>query len=157
MGVCLWSLGILWMPELVNDQLWRWSGCSESTLLNRAKQHTWTQKNSAIYKHFGQYQGWDHKSIFQCDGKMVDRMHLQMNTVRENTRIIAKADHWQVLAFKEPLKIKDKRPSLNNGVKAARLMPVLTIRRQITEEMKTLHLLTSDKWQLIRLVCTLII
>ena len=99
----------------------RYIGKTESTLFNRTKQHAWTQKDSAIYKHFGQCQGWDHiKGLLQCDGEMVDRMHLQMNTVRENTRIIARADHWQVLAFKESLKIKDKRPSLNKGVKAAK-------------------------------------
>ena len=45
---------------------------------------------------------------------------LQMNTVQNNTKIISRADNWQTLAFKESLKIKEKKPSLNNGIKAAK-------------------------------------
>ena len=46
----------------------------------------------------------------------IDKRELQINTVRENRR----ADHWQNLAFKESLAIKERKPSLNNGIKAAK-------------------------------------
>ena len=81
----------------------------------------WTQKDSAVYKHFGECEGWAYiKGLLQFDGELVDSMQLQTNTVRDNTKIIGKADNWQVLAFKESLKIKDRHPALNNGVKAAK-------------------------------------
>ena len=99
----------------------KYIGKTESTLFNRTKQHAWTQKDSAVFKHFDQCEGWAHiKGLLQCDTESVDQMRLQTNTVRDNTKIIGKADNWQVLAFKESLKIKDKRPSLNHGVKATK-------------------------------------
>ena len=99
----------------------KYLGKTESTLFNRTKQHAWTQKDSAVFKHFDQCHGWGHiKGLLQCDAESVNQMLLQTNTVRDNTKIIGKADNWQVLAFKESLKIKDKRPTLNHGVKAAK-------------------------------------
>ena len=50
----------------------------------------------------------------------INTRQLQITTVRENTKVIRRADHWQTLAFKESLAIKDRKPSLNNGVKAAK-------------------------------------
>ena len=60
------------------------------------------------------------KGLLQLDTEMVDVKQLQINTVRDNTKIIGRSDNWRTLAFKESLKIKDKKPSLNNGVKATK-------------------------------------
>ena len=100
----------------------RYIGKTESTMFNRTKQHAWTQKDSAIYKHFNKCEGWAHiKGVLQCDSElMVDDKELQINTVQSNTKVISRADNWQTLAFKESLKIKEKKPSLNNGIKAAK-------------------------------------
>ena len=99
----------------------KYIGKTESTLFNRTKQHGWTQKDSAVCKHFDKCDGWAHiKGILELDGELVDPMQLQTNIVRQNTKIIGRADDWRVLAFKESLKIKDKRPSLNHGVKATK-------------------------------------
>ena len=100
----------------------RYIGKTESTMFNRTKQHAWTQKDSAVYKHFNKCEGWAHiKGVLQCDTElMVDDKELQINTVQSNTKVISRAENWQTLAFKESLKIKEKKPSLNNGIKAAK-------------------------------------
>ena len=99
----------------------RYIGKTESTLFNRTNQHAWKQKDSAVYKHFKECEGLAHiKGLLQCDAEMVDDKQLQINTVRDNTKIIGRSDNWRILAFKESLKIKDKKPSLNNGVKATK-------------------------------------
>ena len=72
-----------------------------------------------------------------------DRRELQISTVRENTKVIRRADNWQTLAFKESLAIKDRRPSLNNGIKAAKELLVLTSTSQIED---ATVFLTSDKF-----------
>ena len=52
----------------------------------------------------------------------LDDREIQITTVRNNIKIIIikRADHWQTLAFKELFAIKDRKPSLNNGIKAAK-------------------------------------
>ena len=44
---------------------------------------------------------------FQTGGEEVDSMKFQINSVRENTKIIRKADNWLKLAFLESLAIKE--------------------------------------------------
>lgn len=106
----------------------KYIGKTESTLYNRTQEHAWSQKDSAVYKHFGNCDGWRHiKGLFNIDEEEIttkeqeiNTRQLQITTVRENTKVIRRADHWQTLAFKESLAIKDRKPSLNNGVKAAK-------------------------------------
>ena len=99
----------------------KYIGKTESTLFNRTKEHAWCQKDSAIYQHFEQCEGWSHiKGLLSMDDVDTDRRELQISTVRENTKVIRRADNWQTLAFKESLAIKDRKPSLNNGIKAAK-------------------------------------
>ena len=99
----------------------KYIGKTESTLFNRTKEHAWCQKDSAIYQHFEQCDGWSHiKGLLSMDDVDTDRRELQISTVRENTKVIRRADNWQTLAFKESLAIKDRKPSLNNGIKAAK-------------------------------------
>ena len=99
----------------------KYIGKTESTLFNRTGEHGWKQKDSAICKHFGECPGWAHiKGILQFDSEPVDDRSLQMQTVRENTSILSRSDNWRVLAFKESLAIKERKPSLNHGIKAAK-------------------------------------
>lgn len=96
-------------------------GKTESTLFNRTMEHAWTQKDSAIYQHFHECEGWKHMvGIAECLGDPVDAKELRLNAVRENTCVIGRSDNWQVLAFRESLAIKDRSPRLNTGVKAAK-------------------------------------
>ena len=43
-----------------------------------------------------------------------------VNVVKENTCSIDKARQWEILIFKEGLKIKEKCPTLNSGLKASK-------------------------------------
>ena len=87
------------------------------------KGHAWSQNDSAILKHFHKCEGWKHITGFLgLDEESIDVRELQINNVRQNIQVIKRADHWQTLAFKESLAIKDRKPSLNNGVKAAKYL-----------------------------------
>ena len=99
----------------------KYIGKTESTLFNRTKEHAWSQKDSAILKHFHKCEGWKHiTGLLGLDEESIDVRELQINNVRQNIQVTKRADHWQTLAFKESLAIKDRKPSLNNGVKAAK-------------------------------------
>ena len=45
------------------------------------------------------------------------RKIFRVNIVKENTCITDKAKQWDILFFKEALKIKDKCPTFNSGLK----------------------------------------
>ena len=99
----------------------KYIGKTETTIFNRTREHGWTQKDSAVFKHFRNCEGWSHiRGILECDAESVDERNLQIQTVRENTKIIGRSDDWRILAFKESLAIKEQKPSLNHGIKAAK-------------------------------------
>ena len=99
----------------------KYIGKTESTLQNRTREHAWSQKDSAVHQHFNSCNGWDHiKGLLSIDDEPIDIREMQISAVRDNIKVIGRADHWQTLAFKESLAIKDRKPSLNNGIKAAK-------------------------------------
>ena len=49
-----------------------------------------------------------------------DRKTFSRNIVKENTCIIDKAGQWDILLFKEALKIKEKHATLISGLKASK-------------------------------------
>ena len=99
----------------------RYIGKTETTIFNRTREHGWTQKDSSVFKHFRNCEGWNHiRGILECDAESVDERNLQIQTVRENTKIIGRSDDWRILAFKESLAIKERKPSLNHGIKATK-------------------------------------
>ena len=96
-------------------------GKTENTLFNRTKEHGWSQKDSAISKHFGTCQAWKHiVDMFQTDDHHIDKMQFQINCVRENTKIIRRSDNWLKLSFLESLAIKELKPELNKGLKSCK-------------------------------------
>ena len=96
-------------------------GKTEATLFNRTKEHGWTDKKSAIFKHFDQCSAWKHiVDLFDIDGGQVDVKELQIHHVRENTKIIKRATNWLKLAFLESLAIKEHKPELNTGVRSCK-------------------------------------
>ena len=96
-------------------------GKTESTLFNRTKEHGWSDKKSAVFKHFEQCSAWKEiVDLFQIDGEEVDSMQFQINSVRENTKIIRKTDNWLKLAFLESLAIKEYKPELNKGIRSCK-------------------------------------
>ena len=44
----------------------------------------------------------------------------RVNLVQMNTRIIDRHKNWNVLLFKEAIKIKEIKPTLNTGLKASK-------------------------------------
>ena len=96
-------------------------GKTEATLFNRTKEHGWTDKKSAVFKHFDQCSAWKHiVDLFEIDGGQVDVKELQIHHVRENTKIIKRATNWLKLAFLESLAIKEHKPELNTGVRSCK-------------------------------------
>ena len=87
------------------------------------------KKDSAIHKRFYKCDGWRHiNGLLSIGEEEIDVQERQITTVRENTKIIRRADHWQTLAFKESLSIKDRKPSLNHGIKAAKSIACFDVR-----------------------------
>ena len=88
------------------------------------KEHGWSQKDRvkhAIFQHFRDCNGWQHiKGLMAIGEETLDDREIQITTVGNIIKVIKRADHWQTLAFKESLAIKDRKPSLNNGIKAAK-------------------------------------
>ena len=96
-------------------------GKTESTLFNRTNEHGWSDKKSAINRHFHTCPGWQHiVGLLQMNEEEVDPMALQINSVRENTKIIKKTDNWLKLAFLESILIKENQPELNKGIKSCK-------------------------------------
>ena len=96
-------------------------GKTESTLFNRTKEHGWTDKKSAIFKHFDHCSAWKEiVDFFQTDDFEVDTMQFQVNAVRDNIKIIRKAKNWLPLAFLESLAIKEYKPELNKGIRSCK-------------------------------------
>ena len=96
-------------------------GKTETTLFNRTKEHGWSQKDSAINKHFKTCRGWKEIiGLLQIFDPDVEEMQLQINSVRENTKIIRRSKNWLTLAFHESLAIKELKPELNKGLKSCK-------------------------------------
>ena len=96
-------------------------GKTDNTLFNRTKQHGWSQKDSAVRKHFSCCEGWKHiVDISQLGGEEIDQMPFQINAVRENTKIVGRSKNWLTLAFRESLAIKHFKPELNKGLKSCK-------------------------------------
>ena len=96
-------------------------GKTETTLFNRSKQHGWEQKDSAVFEHFNECSGWEHIThMFQYGGEEIDKREFQINSVRENIKILRKCDNWSKLAFLESLAIKEHKTVLNTGIKSGK-------------------------------------
>ena len=94
-------------------------GKTETTLFVRTKQHGWSDKKSAVFKHLESCPHWNEiVDLHRINGGEIDTMNLQINAVRDNTEIIRRSDNWLKLAFLESLCIKDYSPELNSGIKS---------------------------------------
>ena len=49
-----------------------------------------------------------------------DKRIYSVATVKENINITDRARRWDILLFKEPPHIKEKNPTLNNGLKTSK-------------------------------------
>jgi len=106
-------------------------GCDQSyigktnrTLKERTIEHAWDDNNSVVKQHINTCEGFNFiKSLHNLnidDELPVNCRDFNINTIQDHTKVIAQADNWVVLLFKEALMIKSNNPSLNSGLAASR-------------------------------------
>ena len=94
-------------------------GLTRRTLFQRTKEHA-SREESAIRSHLDDCLNCEHlfsiNNMFLND---VDPDDFRLNLVRNNVKVIGNADTY-TLEFKEAFFIKEKKPLLNNGIKASK-------------------------------------
>ena len=105
-------------------------GKIERTLDERCAERAWDDKDNVVFHHLNENIGVQH--MFEI-GKLTpsllinniiddefDLRSSRVNLVQMNTRIIDRHKNWNVLLFKEAIKIKEIKPTLNTGLKASK-------------------------------------
>ena len=100
-------------------------------LFNWSTKHAWTDNISAVYKHLDDCIGVQHlfdnaslhSSLFTSlapiqNSDKFDLRTTRINLVQDDTEITDRHKNWNILLFKEALKIKELDPILNSGLKA---------------------------------------
>lgn len=97
-------------------------GKTKNTLFNRTHQHGWSQKDSSVKKHFDKCIHWKELVAFlQIGGDIsIDVKELQIQTVRDNIRILSSSQRPLNLDFREAIEIKARSPELNKGLKSCK-------------------------------------
>ena len=80
----------------------------------------WESKDSAVSKHIAQCEKYQHLERQTCNILENNGMEIRKSIIRENTRILAKAENSFLLNFLESLFIEKHQSDLNVGVKAAK-------------------------------------
>ena len=108
-------------------------GKTERTLWERINEHGYRDKDSVIYNHITNCKGVSYLVDLlninndSAEPEKFDRKTFSVNIVKENTCIIDKARLWDILLFKEVLKIKEKCPVLNSGLKVSKELKLFQI------------------------------
>ena len=102
-------------------------GKTDRNLGTRIKEHCGLDKNSPIFNHlancnFCQYTLTIHSFLCHDDVTLTNQDILRRirTTVTDNMRIIGKSENSAELCFSESLNVKQKKPSLNTGIKATK-------------------------------------
>ena len=95
-------------------------GSTECTLFKRTAQHAWESKDSAVYNHIAHCETYHQSERESSYYNVEDIMQVRKKTVRDNTKVLTKACNPFQLGFLESLYIKEHKPELNVGVKAAK-------------------------------------
>ena len=117
----------LCVPDLRADYV----GRTERTLFERNVEHAWNDKDSVVNIHLNECNGVQHMfniailsppSLFSDSivDDIQDPRTSRINLVQMNTRIIDRHKNWNILLFKEAIKIKEKKLILNTGLKASK-------------------------------------
>ena len=84
-------------------------------------------KNSVILTHINDCDGVKHiKNLMSINTPLFadvitpDHRDININIVKNNVQVIDSHKNWNVLLYKEALKIKELKPLLNNGLKASK-------------------------------------
>ena len=105
-------------------------GKTERTLHERCAEYAWDDKDSIVFNHLNECISVPH--MFEI-GKLTpslltnnvmddefDLRSSRVNLVQMSTRIIDRHKNWNILLFKEAIKIKEIKPTLNTGLKASK-------------------------------------
>ena len=96
-------------------------GKTDRTLFERTREHCF--KDSAIASHIDECTHFKHIiDIHNIHNDDVIEKEFILNQIRTNTNIIDQSENWNILLYKEALHIKERKPSLNTGVRASREM-----------------------------------
>ena len=101
-------------------------GKTERTFFERINEHAFNDKNSVVCNHINNCNGVKYLvDLLNIDQVQTERDKFgkkiySVTTVKENISIIDRAWRWNILLFKEALHIKEKSPTLNNGLKASK-------------------------------------
>ena len=104
-------------------------GKTERTLFERNVEHAWNDKDSAFNIHLNEYNGVQHMFIVKLTPSLFsdsiaedvqDPRTSCINLVQMNTRIIDRHKNWNILLFKEAIKIKEKKPIFYTGLEASK-------------------------------------
>ena len=99
-------------------------GKTKRILQERCIEHAWKDKNSAIRAHIDKCEGIIHmKNLLfmntSVNGDITTPNHrdININIIMNNVQIIDCHRNWNVLLYKETLKVKELKPLLNNRLK----------------------------------------
>ena len=111
-------------------------GKTERTLYKRNVKHAWNDKYSFINIHLNQCKGVQHMlniarlTPSPFSDNLVDDVHDPSTSRRiylqMNRRTIDRYKNWNIFLFKEVIKIKEKKPILNTGLKAFKELQLLS-------------------------------
>ena len=90
----------------------------QGTLRERCIEHAWSNKDSAVRAHINECDGIKHIKNLMFLNISVDVDDININVVKNNVRIIDSHRNWNVLLYKEAIRIKELKPLLNIGLKA---------------------------------------
>ena len=89
---------------------------AERTLHERCDEHAWNDKDSAVFNHLNEFNGAQHMfdigkltpSLFTNNliDHELDLRSTRINLVQMNTQITDRHKNWNILLFKEAIKIK---------------------------------------------------
>ena len=95
---------------------------SGKSLFRKNNEHVFKDKNKIINNCDGVKYLVDLLNIdqVQTEHDKSDNKMYSIATVKKNINIIDRARRWDILLFKEAVHIKEKNPTLNNGLKASK-------------------------------------
>ena len=105
-------------------------GKTERTLYERRVKHAWSDQNSLVKNHLDQCVEVQYllniislgPALFSNDSNIgnADNRNSRINLVIYNTNIIDCYNNFNILLFKEALKINERKPTLNTDLKASK-------------------------------------
>ena len=98
----------------------------EITFFERINENVFKDKNSVVYNHISNFDGVKYLvdllniDQVQTERDKFNKKMYSVTTDKENISITDRARQWNILLCKEALHIKEKNPTLNNGLKASK-------------------------------------